>query len=448
MTTAAVYCRVSTTDQREEGTSLDTQRDQAMEKARELGWAVPEDYVIQEDWTGKDLNRPGLVRLLELSSSGKIQGVVIFTMDRLYRPENDGDEWRVFELLQRLRDSNVEVAWVDPSIPVTGPLSSIFTFLDAWRSGRERRAILERTARGRLEKARRGQVVSSGAAPFGYRFDSKASALVIDDSEAEIVRTIFNMYNTERLSLIKLADQLNRLGIGRPDGGRRWRASHLGRMLRSETYAGVLWQNRWESASTSDGRAVRRERPKSEQISTDVPAIVTRDVFEAVQRRLDRNLRHARRNAKREYLLSGLLRHACGSGMGGRTRRGSTYYRCFKSETSKADIDHQGHPQPCSCQWVNAGNLETGVWDSVTRLLRNPDLLVEEIEKMNQPDSATKKAVEADLAHVRKRLEAIPGEEMRLVAGYRKGYYSDSVMRDEKVRVDKKGSRRKSVVWS
>jgi len=57
MTTAAVYCRVSTTNQREDRTSLDTQRDQAMEKASGLGWAVREDYVIQEDWTGKDLNR-------------------------------------------------------------------------------------------------------------------------------------------------------------------------------------------------------------------------------------------------------------------------------------------------------------------------------------------------------------------------------------------------------
>ena len=55
---------------------------------------------------------------------------------------------------------------------------------------------------------------------------------------------------------------------------------------------------------------------------------------------------------------------------------------------------------------------------------------------MNQPDSATKMALETELAHVRKRIQALPGEEMRLVAGYRKGYYSDSVMRVEKVRVD------------
>jgi hypothetical protein len=53
------------------------------------------------------------------------------------------------------------------------------------------------------------------------------------------------------------------------------------------------------------------------------------------------------------------------------------------SETSKANIDHEGNPQPCSCQWVNAGNLESGVWDSVTGLLRNPDLLAEEIDGMD-----------------------------------------------------------------
>ena len=56
---------------------------------------------------------------------------------------------------------------------------------------------------------------------------------------------------------------------------------------------------------------------------------------------------------------------------------------------------------------------------------------------MNQPDSATKKAVEDELAHVRKRIEALPAEERRLVAGYRKGYYSEPVMREEKVRVDR-----------
>ena len=105
MTRAALYCRVSTSEQRDEGTSLDTQRDHGLLKAAELGWNIHQEHIILEDWTGKDLQRPGLLRLLELARAGKIQGVIIYTLDRLYRPENDGDEWRVFEVLQQFQDA-------------------------------------------------------------------------------------------------------------------------------------------------------------------------------------------------------------------------------------------------------------------------------------------------------------------------------------------------------
>lgn len=109
---------------------------------------------------------------------------------------------RVFEVLQTLQDAGVEVAWVDPSIPPNGQLSSIFTFLDAWRAGRERRAIIERTTRGRLEKARRGTVVSSNSACYGYRFDAETSTLVVHEEEAKAVRLIFHLYTQERLSVV------------------------------------------------------------------------------------------------------------------------------------------------------------------------------------------------------------------------------------------------------
>ena len=72
MIQAALYCRVSTSDRRDEGTSLDTQRDRGLLKASELGWTIPEEYIIQEDWTGKDLQRPGLLRIVDLAKSGQV----------------------------------------------------------------------------------------------------------------------------------------------------------------------------------------------------------------------------------------------------------------------------------------------------------------------------------------------------------------------------------------
>lgn len=173
------------------------------------------------------------------------------------------------------------------------------------------------------------------------------------------------------------------------------------------------------------------EIPKSEQLPVAVPPIIPKEIFDTAQRRLDENLRLARRNAKRDYLLSGLLKHACGSRMDGRTHSGVTYYHCYKDQKFKAPISERGEPQPCSCGWVNGRVLETTVWETVTRLLRDPDLLTRELENIAQPESPTRESLEEELAQVNKRLDDLSKEERRLVEGYRKGLYVDFMMGEE-----------------
>jgi site-specific DNA recombinase len=109
MSMAAIYCRVSSTDQKDNGTSLETQEAAARLKAAQLGLTVSEEYVICEDWSGTDLERPGLLRLLYLAEAGLIEVVIILCSDRLYRPEIEGDEWRIFPILQRFIDAGVEL---------------------------------------------------------------------------------------------------------------------------------------------------------------------------------------------------------------------------------------------------------------------------------------------------------------------------------------------------
>jgi hypothetical protein len=88
-------------------------------------------------------------------------------------------------------------------------------------------------------------------------------------------------------------------------------------------------------------------------------------------------------------LLSGLVKHACGSAMGGRTDNGYAYYYCYKGLHFRALINEKGEPQPCRCRWVKADALEAAVWDTVTELLRRPDLLMQELEHLTRPDSRT-----------------------------------------------------------
>src|SRR5438105_2060659 len=82
---AAVYCRVSTTDQKDEGTSLDTQRDACLAHAQQLGYDVPPELIFLEDWPGTTLDRPLLDQLRKLVRERTTSAVIVYVADRLSR---------------------------------------------------------------------------------------------------------------------------------------------------------------------------------------------------------------------------------------------------------------------------------------------------------------------------------------------------------------------------
>ena len=433
MTRAALYERVST-DAQAERYGLAAQDWALKKRAQERSYILvsdgEKDAFVDEGYSGGDLNRPAVARLRQAVREGKVEVLLCYDPDRLSRSLSD-----LLLLTDEVERAGVRLEFITQETDAS-PEGRMFFAMRGAVAEYERAKIRERTIRGRLQKARQGKVISCAASPYGYRYDAQTSSLVVQEEEAQIVRMFFHMYTNERTSLVKLADRLNRLGVSRPQGGQRWRASLMSRMLRNETYAGTLWQNRWRDEKVADALGHKPsvkvvERPKEEQISVAVPAIVPRNVFEAAQRRLNENQELAKRNAKREYLLSGLVKHSCGGRMRGRTNKGTMFYYCFRSNHSKAPINERGEPQTCNCGWVNGRELERAVWDTVTNLLRQPDLMVQELERLSKPDSATREALEGELAQVKKRLEELPKEERRLVEGYRKGLYPDFMMREE-----------------
>ena len=123
MPIAAIYGRVSTTDQKAGG----------LREADGQGATTREEYVILEDWSGTDLSRPGLLRLYQLAEDGLIDLVIILNLDRL--PVSHRKRRRrvedFFLVMERLENAGVEVIWTDQSLPSEGPLGSRFTFLDS-----------------------------------------------------------------------------------------------------------------------------------------------------------------------------------------------------------------------------------------------------------------------------------------------------------------------------
>ena len=284
-------------------------------------------------------------------------------------------------------------------------------------------------------------MVNAGVPPFGFRYNREKATLEKDPEKAETLILIFYTFANENLSLQRLADRLNRLHIPTPKGGDRWRASTLGVMLRNEVYIGRMHHFRQyrieprlrRQPSTRNRKTSHVLRPREEWITVEVPSLVPLELFEAVQRKLDRNAELSRRNTKREYLLSGLLYCSqCGGRMGGHTTHDVPYYRCYrKYNHDRVPLGLSGEPQPCSCPEIKADTVETVVWSTLCQLIKDPDFLIQELHKRNAGNSQTKEILERELRLCQTRLKAIPDEQRRLVEGYRKGLYADFMMRED-----------------
>jgi len=80
---AAIYCRVSTDNQEQEGTSLQSQREACLKKAQELGYEISEDYTVLETYSGLTLDRHELTKLRNLIKDDTVTAVFAYSPDRL-----------------------------------------------------------------------------------------------------------------------------------------------------------------------------------------------------------------------------------------------------------------------------------------------------------------------------------------------------------------------------
>src|SRR2546423_1221823 len=82
---AAIYARVSTTDQADRGYSLPTQIEACQTLAHQEGYTAPESHVFVDDYTGTSLNRPQFTKLRDMVRNGLVQAVIVYDLDRLSR---------------------------------------------------------------------------------------------------------------------------------------------------------------------------------------------------------------------------------------------------------------------------------------------------------------------------------------------------------------------------
>src|SRR5208283_1648747 len=282
----------------------------------------------------------------------------------------------------------------------------------------EKAQIMERYRRGKAHRAKTGSINVLGGAPFGYRYLRKTEAVgaayEIVEHESALVAELFRRYADDGASIAELTHWLTDQQVPTRTGKHRWDRSVVWGMLRNPAYAGravfgktmvVHEQPGLNRIARLQGRSVPKasrtvDLPREEWTEIPVPAIVDEDTFDRVARRLADNKRFAARNTKVASLLQGLAAcSCCGYGYYRTSTRTTNkkiyYYRCLGSDDYRYE-----NGRVCTNKPVRADRLDQLVWDHITGLLADPQLIGAEIDKRLDAARTTNPVVQQ-----RKRLE-------------------------------------------
>ncbi|GAJ07117.1 unnamed protein product, partial [marine sediment metagenome] len=142
---AAIYCRVSTEEQEREGTSLESQREACLEKAHELGYEVPRDYLYSEAWTGTDTDRPKLNKLREDIKQQAINTLICYSTDRLAR-----NPIHIAIIAEECQKKDIELIFVSEPLD-NSPEGQLIRYVKGYAAQIEHEKIRERTMRGKKQ---------------------------------------------------------------------------------------------------------------------------------------------------------------------------------------------------------------------------------------------------------------------------------------------------------
>ncbi|KLU61886.1 transposon gamma-delta resolvase [Peptococcaceae bacterium CEB3] len=387
----AIYARVSTDQQAEKGYSLQTQLEACRRKAGELPPAISVEEYVDDGYSGAYLDRPALERLREGLRSKRFGAVIVYDPDRLAR-----NLTHQLILTDEVEDNEAQLLFVNFDWQNT-PEGKLFYSIRGAVSAYEREKIRERSQRGKRGKALAGKVVRNNH-PYGYNWDPTNSIYTISPEEADMIRQIFAWVVDEHMSMRSIARRLAELQYPTRTDRNSWNIGTVHDIVTRETYAGTHWVNKEYKTKVAQHKFARGVRDVSEWIPVSVPAIVSRETWEAAQRELKRHKRVTRRPQRYPYICRGLVVCAlCGGHMRAMTcGTGSRPYYVCKTGRAISGKSSTGGDVKCPARQIPAQDLDHHVWMYISGLLQHPETVAEELARTGGPGQqrTTRQALE------------------------------------------------------
>src|SRR3954454_11546575 len=440
MRMAAIYARVSSEQQREENT-IASQTASLIEFAQSHDLEVPNEWVFEDEgYSGATLERPGLERVRDLAAEGQIQVVLAYSPDRLSRKY----AYQIL-LIEEFARHGVETRFVKAPQGDSAEDQLLVQF-QGMIAEYERAQILERSRRGKRHRAQLGEVSVMSNAPYGYRYirktDEAPAAYIIDETEARVVQHVYEMYTVEGLSIGEMPRRLSSECIPTRKES-RWERSVVWALLRNPAYRGLACFGKTRvSARTRVMRPQRRrgvttpsttaghERAREEWIEIPVPALVTEESFARAQELLYQNKIRSRRRTIAPSVVQGLVSCAkCGYAFSRTSTQTSArkihYYKCIGSDSWRK----LGGPVCDNGRFIRQELLDQIVWAEVVRLLEDPTLIQQELDRRliaaraSDPTRKREQTLQRELTHIGKGVE-------RLLNAYQEGLLSIEQLRE------------------
>ncbi len=256
----ALYIRVSTEKQADEGYSLEAQQSRLQSYCDAHGWTVdPAHVYIDAGISGKSTARPAFQEMLHAAQDGQVARIVAMKLDRLARNTKD-----FLATVERLQAAGCDLVLLKESFDTGTPHGKFALTMFAAIAELEVSQIAERVKSGKVQKAAQGGD-NGRYCPLGYSFDNGEYSM--DESAAQTVRSVFADYTTGQ-SLTNIARRLTDQDVPTARGG-KWYPATVRYILTNGFYAGL---------TQYDGQSV----------AGDHPALIDADTYSAAIARLQK----------------------------------------------------------------------------------------------------------------------------------------------------------------
>ncbi len=410
MSKTIIYSRVSTQEQSERGTSLDSQLATCQKHAADKGYKVLGEF--RDDLSGMTPlgQRPGLSEALQSASQLQAEILLVYDVDRLAR-----DELVSMLIVKDFEDIGARVEFA-----VGGNTANVddrlLIGIKRVIADYDRRKIIFRMTGGKYSRvANEGVVLNSHVSPYGYSYDEENRTLAIDDLAVDVVRFIYKRYTSGKVSLAGLQLELEAAGyptsadlnptLHKKSAHGKWNRTSIRKIIQNPVYKGQ-WTFGKLQTSTFEPAVV------------EVPSVVSEKLWQKANDQLEEN--RSNRPHSAPYPLKGKVRcNLCGNTCRRKIVKGSkrkyVYYYC--------------NLESCESKAYKGERLELAVAEWVLYIAASPEELQREIELRQKQSSKDTAPIQKTLGTLISKIEKETTALGRLADTYAYGTISEGQLK-------------------